>query len=161
MIARQAFQANKVRFFGRGTRDLENRGAFIHFINHGDADGRIGINRQLAQAPGKQLVFVRYSPQHMFHEWIHNEANIDRARVVWAADMGQDVNEILRHYYPDRTAWLVEPDAHPPSLTPYAAPPPPAPPEPEPAQGPPPPLRFDEGPVNNPGGVQEVIKKKR
>jgi hypothetical protein len=130
------------------------------FINHGDPDRRAAIQRQLEQSPGKQLVFVRYSPQHAFHEWIHNDADIDRSAIVWAADLGQDVNEILRHYYPDRTAWLMEPDQHPPSLTPYAAPPPPAPPEPEPVKGPPPPLRFDDGPVNNSGGVQEVGKKR-
>ena len=28
-------------------------------------------------------------------------------------------NEQLRAYYPDRTAWLLEPDARPPKLSPY------------------------------------------
>jgi hypothetical protein len=135
------------------------------FINYGDADGRIAIDRQLAQAPGKQLVFVRYSPQHAFHEWVHNDADIDRARVVWAGDLGPDDNERLRRYYPDRTAWLVEPDARPPLLTPYEMPPEAAPvPEPsasEPMGGPRPPLRFEDGPVNNPGAIREVQRKPR
>jgi hypothetical protein len=83
-----------------------------------DTDGRAPVNEQLARAGGKQLVFVRYAPSHMFHEWIHNGADIDRARVVWAADLGDAENGQLRRYYPDRTVWLVEPDAHPVRLTP-------------------------------------------
>ncbi len=89
------------------------------YINWGDPQGRIQINQRLAETPGKQLVFVRYWPQHRFRTWIHNAADIDRARVVWALDLGSVENEKLIRYYPDRTAWLVEPDAWPPRLTPY------------------------------------------
>jgi hypothetical protein len=63
----------------------------------------------------------------MFHEWIHNAADPDAARVVWAADLGAAENEKLRRYYPDRKAWLVEPDARPPLLIPYELAPPPLP----------------------------------
>ena len=97
------------------------------FINYGDPEGRIAIGRRLAETPGRQLVFVRYGPLHMFHEWIHNAADPDAARVVWAADLGAAENEKLRRYYPDRKAWLVEPDARPPLLIPYELAPPPAP----------------------------------
>ncbi len=90
------------------------------YINSGDPEGRIRINRELAQAPGKQLVFVRYGPQHMFHEWVHNAADIDGARVVWACDLGPVEDEKLRRYYPDRTVWIVEPDAKPPRLVAYS-----------------------------------------
>jgi hypothetical protein len=84
---------------------------------------RVFINNQLARAPGKQLIFVRYWPSHVFQdEWVYNAADIDGARVVWAHDLGAEENEKLRHYYPDRTAWLLEPDARPPRLAPYAAP---------------------------------------
>jgi len=89
------------------------------FVNHGDPGGRIAINNRLAQAPGKQLVLVHYWPRHLFDEWVHNAAAIDQARVVWALDRGADENEKLLHYYSDRTAWLLEPDARPPRLTPY------------------------------------------
>jgi hypothetical protein len=92
-----------------------------NYINYGDLDGRAGINQRLAQAPGKQLVFVRYWPRHLFDEWIHNAANPDASRVVFASDLGSDENEKLRQYYPDRTAWILEPDARPPRLTPYAS----------------------------------------
>ncbi len=88
-------------------------------INHGDPEGRIAIRRQLEATPGQQLVFVRYWPQHRFQEWVHNSADIDRARIVWARDLGPDENQKLLRYYPDRTAWLLEPDARPPSLHPY------------------------------------------
>ncbi|HET9320933.1 MAG TPA: hypothetical protein VFO27_14195 [Bryobacteraceae bacterium] len=93
------------------------------FINHGDPQGRTAVQNQLAQSPGKQLVFVRYWPQHEFEQWVHNAAVIDAAPVVWARDLGPAENEKLRRYYPDRTAWLLEPDAKPPRLRPYDAPP--------------------------------------
>ena len=99
---------------------------FAHFLyyygtaateSEADPEGRIAVNRQLDQALGKQLVFVRFWPQHGAREWIHNAADIDRARVVWAIDLGAAEDETLRRYYPDRHAWLLEPDAHPPRLT--------------------------------------------
>jgi hypothetical protein len=100
-------------------------------VNHGDPEGRITVGDRLAQSAGKQLVFVRYWPQHRFQEWIQNAADIDRARVVWALDRGPAENELLRHYYPDRAVWLLEPDARPPKMSPYQQEPPPAPPEPK------------------------------
>jgi hypothetical protein len=91
-------------------------------ISRGDPEHRIAIDAQLAQAPGKQLVFVRYWAGHGYHEWIHNAADIDGARVVMALDLGPDENQALEHYYSGRTVWLLEPDAIPPRLTPYRAP---------------------------------------
>ena len=89
------------------------------FINYGDPEGRIRIDDQLASLAGRHLVFVRYGPQHMFHEWIHNAADIDRSDVVWAADLGYTENQKLIEYYPTRRVWLVEPDARPPQIAPY------------------------------------------
>jgi hypothetical protein len=91
-----------------------------NYINRGDPQGRAAVEQQLAQAPGEQLVFVRYSESHRFEEWIHNEADIDAARIVWANDLGSQENERLLRYYPNRQAWLLEPDARPPALNPYA-----------------------------------------
>lgn len=88
------------------------------------ADGRTAIQQQLAKDPGKQLVFVRYSPHHVFQdEWVYNAANIDASRVVWARDLGAAEDQKLREYYPRRTCWLLYADAVPPLLVPY----PPAP----------------------------------
>jgi len=91
------------------------------FINYGDPEGRVAIGDQLARAPGKQLVFVRYGQRHMFHNWIHNAADIDGSRIVWARDLGAEEDEQLLRYYPDRKAWLVEPDAMPPRITPFGS----------------------------------------
>jgi hypothetical protein len=92
-----------------------------YYINGGDPQGRAAIDDQLAHAPGEQLVFVRYSPSHRFAEWIHNAADIDSARTVWANDLGAQENAKLLRYYANRKAWLLEPDARPPALTPYSA----------------------------------------
>jgi len=96
-------------------------------VNHGDSEGRLAVHSRLAQAPGKQLVLVRYWPQHRFQEWVQNAADIDKAQIVWALDRGAAGDETLRHYYPDRTVWLLEPDARPPRLAPYRPVPPPEP----------------------------------
>jgi hypothetical protein len=88
-------------------------------ISGGDPEHRAAIDSQLAHAPGQQLVFVRYFAGHGYHEWIHNAADIDRARVVMALDLGPEENQTLERYYPGRTVWLLEPDAIPPRLTPY------------------------------------------
>jgi hypothetical protein len=90
-------------------------------INYADLEGRIAINRRLGEVPGKQLVFVRYFSTHGYHEWLHNAADIDHSRVVWALDLGASQNDKLKAYYPDRKVWLMEPDALPPRLAPYPA----------------------------------------
>ena len=101
---------------------------------------------ELAEKQGRQVVFVRYWPNHIFQEeWVFNEADIDRASVVWARDLGSTENEKLRGIYPEANFWLLEADARPPKLIPYEpeplAPPPIAPavkPTPKPL------LRFED-----------------
>jgi len=100
------------------SKDLEQYETWDE-VNHGDPDGRIAVNAQLAQVPGKQLVFVRYWLKHTVTEWVYNGADIDGQKVVFARDLGAEEDETLRNYYGDRTAWLLEPDAAPPKLTPY------------------------------------------
>ena len=92
------------------------------YINFGDFEGRRAINRRLAASPGQQLVFVRYSASHTLREWVHNEANIDASRVVWALDLGDAENEKLRRYYRGRKVWFVTPDEVPPKLIPSDSP---------------------------------------
>jgi hypothetical protein len=86
-------------------------------INQGDPEGRIAINERLDREAGRHLVFVRYSDLHQLKEWVHNQADLGASRVVWARDLGEQENEKLEQYYPDRTSWLLEPDALPPRLT--------------------------------------------
>ncbi|MBV9406157.1 MAG: hypothetical protein JO211_12505, partial [Acidobacteriaceae bacterium] len=101
------------------TLDRIGRFETWNFISYGDSEGRMFVDAELAHATGQQLVFVRYAPWHAFHEWVHNDADIDHARVVWARDLGAAENEKLRVYYPQRRAWLLEPDKRPPKLSPY------------------------------------------
>jgi len=77
---------------------------------------------ELQQQPGRQLAIVRYGPHHDigFHEWVYNEADIDRAEVVWARDMGPARNKELIDYFQDRHVWLVEADDDPPRVLPYS-----------------------------------------
>jgi hypothetical protein len=117
------------------------------FFDNPIADRRIAVEQQLSQARGKQLVFVRYWPQHIFqNEWVYNAADIDNASIVWARDLGAYEDQKLRDYYPDRTAWLLEPDAQPPKLSPYPVEESPKP-QPAPTRSVPnnpPPLRFEQ-----------------
>ncbi len=87
----------------------------------------------------RHLVFVSHGVQR---EWVHNEAAIDEARVVWARDLGVRENATLRRYYPDRKVWLLDAGAPEPELIPYE----PRPPEPVTPNKPPTALRFEEVP---------------
>ncbi|HEX6545706.1 MAG TPA: hypothetical protein VF023_05330 [Bryobacteraceae bacterium] len=89
-------------------------------INHDNGNPRTAVNEDLAHIPGKLLVFVRYSPRHLFQrEWVYNRADIDSSRVVWARDLGTDEDEKLIRYFPDRRVLLLEPDFNPPQLSAY------------------------------------------
>ncbi len=55
---------------------------------------------------GKHVVLVKDDRQKSGdHEWIYNEADIDRAKVVWAHDMGTTENCKLVEYFKDRVIW--------------------------------------------------------
>jgi hypothetical protein len=83
---------------------------------------RARILAQLNEAGGGHLVLVRYGPQALLNEdWVHNDADIDGAKVVWAKEMDSEQNRKLLGYFKDRRVWLVEVDQNqsPPKLTPY------------------------------------------
>ena len=115
------------------------------YVNHGDPEGRIAIDRRLAQSGGQQLVFVRYGPRHRLEQWVSNAADIDKSRIVRALDLGPEENEKLRRYYPGRTVWLLEPDAQPPRLERY---------QPEPATAAPAPALNNKSPFEDVPGPQ-------
>ncbi len=72
------------------------------------------VEDELERMPGKQLAIVRYDAKHEpLDEWVYNRADIDRAKVVWARDMGPAGNLELIRYYRDRSVWLVAPDEIP------------------------------------------------
>jgi hypothetical protein len=71
----------------------------------------------LEREPGKHLVFVHYSPDHLTHaEWVWNAADIDASRVVWARELNPAQNQALIKYYKDRQVWVLEADAVTPVL---------------------------------------------
>jgi hypothetical protein len=81
---------------------------------------RATVLRELRRLPGDQLVLVRYGDHHdLDREWVWNEASIDRAKVVWARDMGQIQNQELLQYFAKRRVWFIEGDAQDPKLLPY------------------------------------------
>ncbi|HXW14344.1 MAG TPA: hypothetical protein VEN79_07525, partial [Terriglobia bacterium] len=72
--------------------------------------------------PNNQLVFVRSGPRAMSeYDWVYNSSDIDRAKVVWARDMGAAANQELIDYYKDRQVWWVDPDKDSGKWGPYAA----------------------------------------
>jgi hypothetical protein len=88
---------------------------------------RMGVERKeiedkLDALPGGQLILVHYSAGHSsLNEWVYNAPDIDHAKIIWAREMDPVNDKALLDYYKDRTVWVVEPDATPVSLTPYAA----------------------------------------
>ncbi|HZQ25111.1 MAG TPA: hypothetical protein VFA89_20140 [Terriglobales bacterium] len=93
---------------------------------------RVRITRELEQKPGKHLVLVRYHiyppghhPSHEWgdhdpdHEFVHNAADIDGSRIVWARDMGDAENQELLNYFHLRRVWLLDGDAANPEPVPY------------------------------------------
>ena len=75
---------------------------------------RAAVLARLDRLPGLHLVFVSYRPEHVFtYEWVYNEAGIDRAKVVWARDLGGEKNHGLMEYFGDREVWMVDADEHP------------------------------------------------
>jgi hypothetical protein len=81
---------------------------------------RARILRELEQSGEPQLVMVRYGPNHSLnHEWVYNRADLNRAKVIWAREMGAEADRELLDYFRDRRVWLLEADQRPPRLAPY------------------------------------------
>ena len=82
--------------------------------------GRARIAERLIAQAGDHLVFVTYDPDPDYvYDWVHNDAEIDRSRIVWARDMGAAKNQELIDYFRDRHVWLVDPLGEQPKLTEY------------------------------------------
>ncbi len=92
--------------------------------NASTTQGRRGLRSRgeaSASIPGDLLVFVRYWPAHIFQdEWVWNDADIDRSRVIFARDLGDTENLQLVRNYQGRTVLLLEPDAKPARLSVWA-----------------------------------------
>jgi hypothetical protein len=70
------------------------------------------ILNQLNRTPGEHLVIVHYQQRDVPSvEWVYNRADIDRAKVVWARDMGPEANEGLVRYFASRRIWYADRNA--------------------------------------------------
>lgn len=79
------------------------------------------IAARMENLPGRQLLLVRYGPQHDPREnWVFDSADIDGSKVVWANDMGPQQNLELIAYFKGRKVWLVEPDTVPVKISDYS-----------------------------------------
>jgi hypothetical protein len=66
---------------------------------------RRSIRQQLDQLPGRQLIFVRYSPDYSIHdEWVYNQADLQQAKVIFAHDLSNERDQSLLAEFPGRQA---------------------------------------------------------
>ncbi len=70
---------------------------------------RAEILERLQHSGGQHLVIVRYRSEDPFHEWVYNRADINAADVIWAQDMGEKNQELIK-YFVQRRVWLLEPN---------------------------------------------------
>jgi hypothetical protein len=78
------------------------------------------LTNQLQAAEGDDLVIVTYGPAHSMHdEWVYNGADLERAPILWARDMGREKNQVLLECYADRHIWRLHADDNPPRLERY------------------------------------------
>ena len=72
---------------------------------------RAQLVRQLKQEDGSHLILISYGPRHSFHyEWVYNEADIDRAKVIFARAMNSRQDCQLVEYFKARRLWSLDVD---------------------------------------------------
>jgi hypothetical protein len=77
----------------------------------GDIPGYQDINEIMESKRGRQLVMVRYRPDHFWgYSWINNGYDIPTQHVIWARDMEPvESNLQLLCAFKDRRVWLLVP----------------------------------------------------
>ena len=74
---------------------------------------------KLDRIAGDHLVFVKpKTDPYNFLQWIYNRADIDKAHIVWARDLGAEKNAALRKHFATRKVWIVDPNVEPATMTP-------------------------------------------
>lgn len=82
--------------------------------------GRARIEQQLKSIPGNHLVIVHYDRDHEpFAEWVYNDADIARARIIWARELGPAQDRQFLNAFPGRQVWYLQADEKPPTLQPF------------------------------------------
>ncbi|WP_145362030.1 hypothetical protein [Stratiformator vulcanicus] len=68
------------------------------------------IESKLSSRPGKDMVLIQYAnfPYHIVDmEWVYNQADIDKADVIWARSVGSvEDAQLLRDYADRRNLWI-------------------------------------------------------
>jgi hypothetical protein len=77
----------------------------------GDIPGYEDIHRAIEAKPGKQLVIVRYRPDHFWgYSWINNGYDIPTQHVIWARDTEPEESNLpLLCAFKERQVWLLVP----------------------------------------------------
>ncbi len=75
-------------------------------------DGRKIVAERLKHEPGRQLVLVTYDLDKHYpgDELVHNSADFDSQKILWARSKGPERNHDLCQAYSDRTFWSVTTD---------------------------------------------------
>lgn len=75
-------------------------------------DNRKLVSEQLKLKPGKHLVLVSYDLERHYpgNELVHNGADFNSEKILWARSKGVDSDRELCQAYPDRTFWSVMTD---------------------------------------------------
>jgi hypothetical protein len=72
---------------------------------------RAQLLKRLKQEDGEHLVVVNYGPGHSFqNEWVYNEADIDRAKVIFARAINKREDCQLIEYFKSRRIWSLQID---------------------------------------------------
>jgi hypothetical protein len=76
-----------------------------------DIPGYQDINNIMESKPGRQLVIVRYRPDHFWgYSWINNGYDIPTQHVIWARDTEPEESNLgLLCAFKDRQVWLLVP----------------------------------------------------
>ncbi len=78
------------------------------------------VQASLERLPGQHLVLVQFpAGAEDWMGWVHNAADIDGSKIVWAWDMGAEKNQELLNYYRGRSVWLVNAADDTPAARPY------------------------------------------
>ncbi len=75
-------------------------------------DGRKAVAERLKHEPGRQLVLVTYDLDKHYpgDELVHNSADFDSQKILWARSKGPERDHDLCHSYSDRNFWSVTTD---------------------------------------------------
>ena len=86
-------------------------GAAVLYKSHAYGEVRGMVSHLIDEKPGKHIVLVSYQAGHvLFDEVVHNGADFNSEKVLWARSMGPSEDAELCKDYPDHAIWKVVTD---------------------------------------------------